>query len=300
MAKRRGHGEGAIYQRDSDGKWCASVDLGLVNGKRRRKVIYGETRKEVADKLKALHRDQAVEVNLSVERQTIATLLKRWLEEVVAHRNKIRTYESYERIVTTYLVPHTGPIPLGKLTPQQVQRMVNALAEQGLAPNTVRNIRAVFRRALNQALKWGLVARNVAALVDTPRIEQQEIAPLDDQQARALLAAIRGHRLEALYRLALSLGLRRGEALGLRWEDIDFEAATLRVVQTLQRTLTKGKIMSSTKNKSTVRTSPIPGVLRRASADTKHARTRNDRTPTGRSMGSSSSRYAARHWSRTM
>ena len=111
MPKRRGHGEGGIYQRESDGKWCASVDLGFVNGKRRRKVIYGQTRREVADKLKVLHRDQAAGVNLSVERTTIETLLKRWLEEVVAHRNKIRTYESCERIVTTYLVPHIEPIP---------------------------------------------------------------------------------------------------------------------------------------------------------------------------------------------
>lgn len=146
----------------------------------------------------------------------------------------------------------------GALLPQPIGRLDDIV---GQAPNTVRNIRAVLRRALNQALKWELVARNVAALVDTPRIEQQEIAPLDDQQARALLAAIRGQRLEALYRLALSLGLRRGEALGLRWEDIDFEAATLRIVQTLQPTRTKGKVLSSTKNKSSTRTLPIPAVL---------------------------------------
>jgi len=71
MAGRRGHGEGGIYQRESDGKWCASVDLGIVNGKRKRKVIYGETRKEVADKLKALHRAQATGINIAPEQQTV-------------------------------------------------------------------------------------------------------------------------------------------------------------------------------------------------------------------------------------
>src|SRR6476660_6530045 len=82
MAKRRGNGEGGIYQRESDGRWCASVDLGFVNGKRRRKVIYGETRKEVADKLKALHRDQT-SGTVVTERQTVAQYLERWLETVV-------------------------------------------------------------------------------------------------------------------------------------------------------------------------------------------------------------------------
>src|SRR5215216_4244458 len=87
MAKRRGNGEGGIYQRESDGKWCASVDLGFVNGKRRRKIIYGKTCKEVADKLKAIHRDQAAGINVATGRQTAKAFLERWLE-VSKQRNK--------------------------------------------------------------------------------------------------------------------------------------------------------------------------------------------------------------------
>ena len=87
MAKRRGKCQGGIYQRESDGKWCASVDLGFVNGKRRRKVIYGKTRKEVADKLKALHRDQAAGLNIAPEQQTVAQCLDRWLDTIITpHR----------------------------------------------------------------------------------------------------------------------------------------------------------------------------------------------------------------------
>lgn len=71
MSKRRGHKEGSIYQRESDGLWCTSVDLGIINGKRKRKVIYGKTRKEVADKLKALHRDQSIGVNVAPEQYTV-------------------------------------------------------------------------------------------------------------------------------------------------------------------------------------------------------------------------------------
>jgi integrase len=257
MAKRRGHGEGGIYQRESDGKWCASVDLGFVNGKRRRKVIYGKTRKEVADKLKALHRDQAAGINIATGRQTVKAFLERWLE-VSKQRNKTRTYEGYERIVALYLVPHLGHIVLNKLTPEHVQTMIDKLA---LAPNTVRNIRAVLRRALNQALKWELVSRNVATLVETPRITQEEMSALDEQQARALLHVLKGDRLEALYRVALSLGLRRGEVLGLRWQDIDFDTATLRIAQTVQRTRTQGLIIDTPKTKSSLRTLSIPPVL---------------------------------------
>ena len=120
MAKRRGHGEGGIYQRESDGKWCASVDLGFVNGKRRRKVIYGKTRKEVADKLKALHRDQASGVHLAIERQTVETFLLRWLDDVVSQRNKARTQDSYRTTVQRHIVPTLGHYQLDQLRPEHV------------------------------------------------------------------------------------------------------------------------------------------------------------------------------------
>src|SRR5436190_18460621 len=96
---RRGHGEGSIYQRESDGRWCASVDLGYVNGRRTRKMVYGRTRKEVAEKLKALHRDQASGAPILTERQTVAQYLNRWLVDVVSQRNKPRTQESYQAMV---------------------------------------------------------------------------------------------------------------------------------------------------------------------------------------------------------
>src|SRR5215212_301903 len=108
MAKRRGNGEGGIYQRESDGKWCASVDLGFVNGKRRRKVIYGKTRKEVADKLKALHRDQAAGINVAPEQYTVEQFLDTWLDEVICHRRP-RTQESYRSTVRLHIVPYVGP-----------------------------------------------------------------------------------------------------------------------------------------------------------------------------------------------
>ncbi len=93
----------------------------------------------------------------------------------------------------------------------------------------------MLRRALGQALRWGLVQRNAAALTDPPRVCHPEVRPLTPAEARALLGAVRGDRLEALFTVALALGLRQGEALGLRWEDVDLEAGTLRVAGALQR-----------------------------------------------------------------
>jgi integrase len=261
MGRRRGHGKGSIHQR-SDGRWCAIVDLGRdTTGKRRRKYLYGKTRKEVADQLKLLHNDQAGGVNVTTDRQTVKTFLARWLTEVAAHRNKLRTWEGYKCIVGLYLNPYLGRILLTKLGPEHVQRMINTLVTKDLAPNTIRNIRAVLRRALNQALRWRLVTFNAASLAEIPHIEQEEMSALDEQQARALLRTLKGERLEVLYRVGLSLGLRRGEILGLRWIDVDFERATLSVAQTLQRTKAKGLIFSTPKTKGSVRTIPMPRVL---------------------------------------
>jgi integrase len=95
-------------------------------------------------------------------------------------------------------------------------------------------VRGVLRRALNEALRWGLVARNVATLVQPPRVRRYEISPLDAEQAQRLLTAIRGDRLEALFSVALAVGLRQGEALGVRWQDVDLDAGVLRVRHALQ------------------------------------------------------------------
>ena len=265
--RRRGHGEGAIYQR-ADGRWCASVDLGIIQGKRRRKVIYGKSRKEVADKLKALHRDQVAGINIAPEQQTVQQFLEQWLEQSIKLPRRPKTYHSYAQIVRLYLIPHLGQRQLSKLAPEHVQAMLNVLLgsggvdQCGLAPRTVQYVRAVLRKALNQALKWNYVARNVADLVDSPRVEKYKIAPLSQAQAQRLLDAVQGHRLEALYRLTLSLGLREGEVLGLSWDDIDFDQQTLRITGALQRR--DGRLQRvEPKTASSVRTLPLPATLLR-------------------------------------
>ncbi|KPV53876.1 hypothetical protein SE17_07055, partial [Kouleothrix aurantiaca] len=259
MGKRRGQGEGSIHRR-TDGTWCAVVDLGWVNGKRKRKYLYGQTRKEVADKLKAAHHEQAGGADIAPERQTVAAFLETWLEQTVKVRNRAGTYESYAQIVRSHITPAIGHHQLTKLLPEHIQVMLNRLTDAGLAPRTVRNVRAVLRDALNQALKRRRIAFNAAALVEIPRAEKPVIAPLTSEQSRALLAAVRGEPLEALYRIALSLGLRRGEVLALRWEDIDFEQRQLRVSGSVRRS--GGVLMRrAPKTQSSIRTLPLPTIL---------------------------------------
>lgn len=135
---------------------------------------------------------------------------------------------------------------------------MNAKLEAGLSPRTVQYLRAVLRRALCQALKWDLVARNVATLVDPPRSVRYEVSPLTPTQA--FLAAVKGDRLEALYSVALALGLRQGEALGLRWSDVDLDAGTLKVRVALQRIGGKVELVEP-KTKRSRRTVHMPPTI---------------------------------------
>lgn len=246
MGTRRGQGEGSIFQRE-DGRWCASVDMGYSGGRRRRKWIYGETRKEVAEKLKVALREQQTGTLIAGEDQTIAAFLDNWLEQNVKVTNKPSTYQSYHDIVRRHIKPELGKVKLTKLTPQHVQGLLRAVQEKGLSPRTTQYVRAVLHHAIEQALKWDLVARNVVAVVEAPRVPRHRIEPLTEEQARRILDSVEGHRLDVLYRIALGLGLRRGEVLALRWADIDFKARTLRVIE--------GKTASS------ARKLPLPETL---------------------------------------
>lgn len=162
--------------------------------------------------------------------------------------------------VKKYLIPYLGTHQLTKLTPEHVQIMLNSLHDTGLT-RTVEYVRNVLVIALNVAVKWDYVQRNVAALVDAPRVKKQHIAPLTPDQAKRLLETSKGDRLEALYRLALSLGLRRGEVLALRWsEDVDFGAKTIRIANQLQRI--KGELVFlPPKTAASVRLLPLSPVL---------------------------------------
>jgi integrase len=227
---KRGNYEGSVYRR-SDGRWVAAVSLG--DGKRVHR--YAKTRADAAAKLAAVLKTAQDQLPIPPERGTVGQFLEDWLANTAKRSVRPSTFVSYEGLVRVHLVPELGKVSLIKLSPQHVERMINRKLTAGLSPRRVEYMRAVLRRALNDALRWGLVARNVATLVTPPRAQRYEIRPLDPDQARAFLEAIQGDRLQALYSVALAVGLRQGEALGLRWEDVDLEQGTIHVRRALQR-----------------------------------------------------------------
>lgn len=230
VAKRRAHGEGSIVQ-IADGTWRAAVPL--PDG--RRKWLRGKTRAEVARKAAEVKatRDQGMPVTKG--RETLGDYLDRWLEDSVKPSVRLRTYDGYASHVRLYLRPMLGRVRLADVSPDHVQRMMNTLAARGLSPRTILHVHATLRRALGQAERWGLVPRNVSRLVTPPKVERTEIAPLSVDEARSLMAAVEGHRLQALYAVALGIGLRQGEAMGLRWQDVDLNGRLITVHHQLQR-----------------------------------------------------------------
>jgi integrase len=183
-----------------------------------------------------------------------------WLETSVRPRVRPLTYAGYKVNVEKHLIPTLGKVRLDQLTPLHVQQMMNERLLHGLSTKSVAYIQQVLRTALGLAVRWDMVSRNVARLVDRPRIERKAINPLTPDEARRFLAAVRGHRLDALFSVALALGLRQGEALGLRWEDIDFSAGTLRVSYQLQRI--EGKLtLVPPKTEKSRRTLVLPSMI---------------------------------------
>ena len=230
MTRRRANGEGSIYRR-RNGSWSGIASL--PDGSR--KHVYGRSRDDVRRKLaEILH---AIEHGTFADARgrTLGDYLDQWLAEVARPRVRPWTYAGYEVHIRRHIKPVLGRVPLDRLTPQHVQSLVNKKLRDGLKPKTVRYLRGTLRSALNEAVKWGLVARNAAALVEGPRVERYRIQPFTPDEARTLLEAIRGDRLEALYSVALTMGLRQGEALGLCWDDVDLEMGYLRITRQLQR-----------------------------------------------------------------
>jgi integrase len=164
-------------------------------------------------------RDKDQGLPVSADRQTVQQFVNYWLDHATGSLRP-RTLEGYRLLARKHVTPSLGHYSLQQLTPQHVQALLNQKSKSGLAPQTVGHIRTVLRRALNFAMKWGLVGRNVATLVGPPRVERPEVQPLTPEQAQRFLQAVQNERMGPLYAITLLLGVRQGEALGLRWTDI--------------------------------------------------------------------------------
>jgi integrase len=257
VPRSRANGEGTIYKR-KDGRWEAAVYVTTSDGTRRRVRVYGTTHDEVAAQRAELIANDRRGVPAETS-DRVRDYLTHWLEHVAAHEVRPRTFEMYSRCVTRHIMPLLGAKRLRQLTPADVRALLTAKLAEGLLPRTVQYIRAVLRSALSQAMRDGLVQRNVAGLVKPPRAPRHEVTALTPDEARTLLRTARNDRLYALWVVAISLGLRRSELLGLTWSRVDFEHMTLRVAQGVQR-VGGALVVDELKSERSHRTLPLPAV----------------------------------------
>src|SRR5215208_6680701 len=226
MMGRRGNGEGSIYRR-KDGRWVGQYLVYTAKGTKYR-YIYGKTRQAVAEKLTKAMADRDGGLVFDTGSLTLGNYLDRWLLHI-CDTVRQRTWERYEQIVRVHLKPSLGLVKLKTLTPRQIRSLYREKLNSGLAPRTIQYIHTTLHKALKDAVADGLIPRNAAGTVKAPRPKKKEIKPLSADQTRAFLGAACGDRFEALYVLAVHCGLREGELLGLKWEDVNLDAGTLAV-----------------------------------------------------------------------
>ena len=255
MAGKQGNGEGTIRKR-LDGRWEARFVLD--DGTRR--SIYGKTRQEVAQLLTQMLRDRELGALANTPRQTLDQYLESWLAKE-KHEVEPSSYIRYMRVVRTHLIGQLGHNSLARLTAHQVQAFYARKLDEGASASSVRYMHVVLHSALDDAVRLGILPRNVTDYVTIPRLRRQEIKPLSEEQARLLLEAAQGHRYEALYILGLATGMRRGELLALRWEDVQFGDASVQVNATLQVTPEGYKLAKPKTSKSRRRIALSPRVI---------------------------------------
>jgi integrase len=235
MARKRqqGNGSGTVYPRkNKDGKVIGYRGSYFTpDGKRR--YVSGKTKSEAHRALRKATADRDGGLVFDAGSITLGEYLDRWLNTSVRDTVRRSTYVRYEGLVRNHIKPSIGRMKLKGLTPTHVRSLYRKKLDSGLAPRSVNYIHVTLHKALEQAVLDGLVPRNVAEGVKAPQVHKEEVKPLSPTQARALLSAASGGRLEALYLLAIHTGLRQGELLGLKWSDIDLDAGTLSVRRSL-------------------------------------------------------------------
>ncbi len=270
MAKR-GNGEGSITHR-RDGRWMGQITVGHdpKTGRLKRRTFYGKTRREISDKLANAITELQNGRFAQATTLTVAEWISAWLDRY-AQTKRTSTWENYESLARVHIVPALGAKKLRDLRPEHLQLFYNELLrtgavrrEGGLAPTTVRQVHAVIHEVLEQAVREELVGRNVSDFVSPPTAPHFEIQPPSVEHTARLLKVARGHRLYALFLLYLGSGMRRGEALALRWQDVDLSHGTIAVHRTLVRTNTKGLVFHEPKTRLSWRVIPIPDLVRQA------------------------------------
>lgn len=260
MAKRRGHHEGSIYQRHDHascpplvpgplsksgkptkvrpdhkccGRWVSAIDLGIIDDTRKRKIISGQTRQEVARKLETEKQEIGEHGVAIIGMMTLSAWMDHWLDEIAAKRCKPSTLNSYSSQIKNYIKPAAGQVKLDKLTDNHVLA-IHKLAGK-TSSTTAGHAHALLSKALKDAVKGRKVRRNICDYVDKPFNEATDVIPLSTPEAQAVLRHVAQDRLAARWHIALLTGERQGEVLGLTWSCINLKTGTMDLEWQLQR-----------------------------------------------------------------
>ncbi|GAB2937834.1 site-specific integrase [Micromonospora polyrhachis] len=233
---RRPNGASSTYL-GADGSWHGRVTVGVKDdGSPDRRHVRGKTEAAVIKKVRLLERERdSGTVRKAGQRWTVKTWLIHWVENIAAPAVRENTIAGYRVAVYRHLIPGLGGHRLERLEPEHLERFYRRMQENGSAPATAHQAHRTIRTALNESVRRGHLARNPAALAKAPRLAESEIEPYSVTEVQRLMAATRGRRNSARWAVALALGLRQGEALGLRWSDVDLDAGTLVVRRGRQR-----------------------------------------------------------------
>jgi len=256
--RRRANNEGTIFQ-DKQGRWTA--DITLPDGTRKRKR--GKTQKEVKDWLLA-QRDAARDgLVVTDDKVTLGEFLDRYMRDVAEHTLRPKTIEAYRYLIRMHIQPELGKIRLSQLRPEHLQSLYAQKLNSGLSRRTVQFAHSILHKVLGQALKWGLVVRNVADLVDPPRVKRKAPETLSAEQAVQFLEQVRSSRFYPMYCLAF-IGLREGEILGLHIEDFDVRNQTIAIRHAVQYLMGKGLVITEPKTEKARRQIKLPDFVYKA------------------------------------
>lgn len=258
--KRRTKGTGSLRKVTKNGNtyWEGSVTIGYDPGtnKQIRRTFSGKKQGDVQKRMQAA--SVAVETGTYFEpgKMTVKQWFETWLTDYMAAVKPL-TVQQYRSMSETHIYPALGSVKLCKLTAPQLQKFYNQLAKEGktarkknpqtgkmeiiktgepLSSKSIRNIHGIMSKALNTAVQQGVIRENVCKRVTIPKVIQEEVQPLTEEQQRAFFDAIQGHDFKNLYTVMMFTGLREGEAVGLTWDCIDFKKGTMKVYRQLQRT----------------------------------------------------------------
>lgn len=283
-SQKRSDGEGSLYPRHSPEcerpmnakgdpackcPWHGALVIGWQDGKPVRKKVTAASKAGAAAKLRDL-RDKAAVGQLPHGRvPTVGEWMSYWLEQIAAKKNRPSTIKTYSTYVNHYINPLLGSVRLDRLTPEHITAAWDVLRSTGrpttdestpLSETSIHQAHVVLSRALKVAMQRGKVTRNAATLMDAPKLDHQDAEILTVDQAKAVISAARAGRNAARWTVAFSLGLRQGEALGLRWADVDLDNGILVVRHSLGRVKGKGLVQGPTKSGRS-RPIALPGPL---------------------------------------